>query len=226
MAKFAEKIKAQKLRKKGDSIKNIAKKLRVSKGTASIWCRDIRLSKEQIKKLHERQIRGGYAGRLKGAQMQRDKRIERMRACEKTAGEILQNFSHREFLLTGIALYWGEGTKPSPRIRFANSDPAMIIFMMKWFRDILSISDDRFNFYVIINGIHKHRIRKIESYWAKIVCCPLSKFWSPAFVQAKSKKIYPNPKDYFGTLHIEVKRSVEEKYKILGLIKALGNSTS
>ena len=48
MAKYKEKIKAQELRERGRSIKEITKTLNVSKGSVSVWCRDIKLTKKQI----------------------------------------------------------------------------------------------------------------------------------------------------------------------------------
>jgi len=223
MAKSKEKIQARKLRKRGESIKGISKKLSVSRGTASLWCRDITLSQDQIQRLHMRQIRGGYAGRLKGARIQHERRIERIEKHRKAAKKILRNFSQREFLFAGAALYWGEGGKTDTRVRISNSDPKLISFMMKWFRDIMSITDDRFNFFVIINEIHKHRIWEIEQFWVGVVRCPSGQFWKPAFIRSKNKKIYQNSEKYFGTLHIEIRKSVEEKYRILGIIDAFSD---
>lgn len=48
MAKSKEKNKALKLRQQGESIKKIAKKLKIAKSTISLWCRDIELTPEQI----------------------------------------------------------------------------------------------------------------------------------------------------------------------------------
>lgn len=50
MAKSKEKNKALILRQNGESIKDIAKRLKISKSTVSLWCRDIKLTSEQIKK--------------------------------------------------------------------------------------------------------------------------------------------------------------------------------
>ena len=46
------KLKAQDLRSKGLSVKDIEKKLGISRSSASIWVRDISLTKEQINKLY------------------------------------------------------------------------------------------------------------------------------------------------------------------------------
>lgn len=225
MAKSIEKIKAQILRKRGESIKVIAKRLSVSKGAVSRWCRDIELSSEQVDALNKRRIKGGYAGRLKGARMQRERKLALIRDYDQIAQKVCRKLSRREFLLTGVALYWGEGTKTDTRIGFANSDPALIRFIMKWFREVMYVSDERFSFTVIINETHKHRIREVESFWAGVVGCSKDRFKKSAFVKAKNKKVYLNAKEHFGTLHIYVHRGVHEKYKILGLINALGDYT-
>ena len=51
MAKSKQMLQARQLRKEGESIKVIAKKLSVSVSSVSVWCRDIELSKEQIESL-------------------------------------------------------------------------------------------------------------------------------------------------------------------------------
>ena len=56
MAKPQEKLEARKLRRKGESIKVIAKKLQVSPSTVSTWCKDIKLSPIQVRELEKRAI--------------------------------------------------------------------------------------------------------------------------------------------------------------------------
>ena len=48
MAKYKEKIEARKMRIGGISIDKIALKLKVSKSSVSLWCRNILLTPEQI----------------------------------------------------------------------------------------------------------------------------------------------------------------------------------
>lgn len=74
MAKSIERIKAIKLRRKGESIKRIAQILKIAKSTVSLWCQEIKLTKSQIEALHIRMVRGGYKGRLKGALLQKERR--------------------------------------------------------------------------------------------------------------------------------------------------------
>jgi hypothetical protein len=45
----------------------------------------------------------------------------------------------REFLVAGVALYAGEGSKTDGCLRFANSDPRMILFYCCWLRRFFEI---------------------------------------------------------------------------------------
>lgn len=60
-----EKLRAIELRKGGLSIKQIAQKLGVSKGSVSPWVKSVTVSKENKKKILERMLRGGEKGRKK-----------------------------------------------------------------------------------------------------------------------------------------------------------------
>ena len=64
MAKSRDKIKARKLRKKGESIKKIANLLNISTSTVSLWCRDVELTNIQIDNLRKRQTDPFYGKRL------------------------------------------------------------------------------------------------------------------------------------------------------------------
>jgi len=54
MAKPIKKSQALELRKKGKSIKEIARQLEVAKSSVSLWCRDIELAPKQIERLMQR----------------------------------------------------------------------------------------------------------------------------------------------------------------------------
>ena len=75
MAKSLLKIRAQKLRSKGKSIKTIAHDLGISTSTASLWCRDIKLSPSQITELERRAHDPMYGKRLQNSLKQKNLRI-------------------------------------------------------------------------------------------------------------------------------------------------------
>jgi AcrR family transcriptional regulator len=224
MAKSKEQFKARNLRKNGISIREIAKKLKVSRGSVSLWCRDIELTKKQKNKLHEQMIRGGYEGRLLGSKIQKERKIRKIEEyLLKGEGEI-GSLKNKELLIAGICLYWGEGAKNCSGVRFYNSNPLVIKFIMKWFRECLDIDDSRFLMYININQIHKKRLNEVIDFWSKLTDISIHQFRGPFLIKTKSKKVYENFSEHYGTLSIRIAKSSELLYQILGWIKALSEA--
>ena len=226
MAKSKEKNKALELRQKGESIKVIAKRIGIAKSTVSLWCRDIKLTPAQIQRLHEKMIRGGYYGRMKGARMQYEQRLKRIEEFKKQGIEYLGAISAREFLVAGVALYWGEGQKKGREVRVTNSDPEIIKFMLKWFRMVWGINKDRIALSIIINRIHRKRIREVEEYWSRVTKIPLEGFTKTTLIKAKSKKRYKNFAIHYGTLTIRLKKSTNLHHQIIGMIEGFASRGS
>lgn len=224
MAKSNERNKAIALRQKGKSIKQIAQKLKVSKSSVSLWCRDVTLSPKQIQSLHEKMVRGSYLGRMVGSKMQHEKRMQRVSESEKRGLEEIGKLSKRDLLISLIALYWGEGSKKKRELFINNSDPEMVQFLMKAFEELFDVKKDRFILAVGINIIHKHRDKEIREYWSDITNIPLEQFRKTIFIKAKNKKNYSNFATHYGTLRINISRSIDIYYRIMGLIKGLKNN--
>ncbi len=224
MYKSKKKTEARNLRKKGLSIKEIANKICVSKSSVSIWCADIELTKKQIEKLHEQMVRGGYSGRLKGALIQKENKQQKIRYYSEKGKRDIKQITKRELFIAGLALYWGEGSKKDPRVRFYNSDPVIIRFIMRWFREILSVVESRFIMYVTINRIHKERLDDVNKYWSKKTNVPIGQFRKSILIKAKNEKIYENHFQHYGTLCIRITKSSGLFYQIMGWLKALGET--
>jgi len=221
MAKTKEKNEVLKLRRKGKSIIDISKKIDVSKSTVSVWCRDIKLTKEQIENLRQRKIKGGYAGRMKGARMQYERRIKKIKDYEKKGVKEIGKLSDRDLLIAGLALYWGEGSKKTRRVSFSNSDPKIIKFIIKILRKVFKIKKDRLSAYIGINRIHKDRVEEVEDYWSKITGISRNQFTKTTLIKSKNKKRYSNFAVHYGTITIIVKKSSDLYYQIMGLINGL-----
>lgn len=220
MAKFKEKLKAYKLRRRGISINRIAKSLHVSKSIVSIWCRDIKLTSDQIEKLIKDKESGITKGRLKGALMQKMKRVNAIKKAEVEA-ESFDKFSREQFWIAGLALYLAEGSKKMGRVQFTNSDPKVINLMLKWFDEFFSISRDNIRYSVLINIIHKKREKNIISFWTKYLKFSSSSFTSVKYVVTKQKKIYANYNNYFGTFSFRINKSTHLLYKLNAFITRL-----
>lgn len=221
MAKFNERNKARERRRHGISIKSIAKELNVSPGSVCVWCRDIILSEDQIKNLKESSKKGGYKGRMIGNETNRFKKELIVAKYQELGRREIKKISKRDLLLAGIGLYAGEGFKYSSQVGFCNSDPYIIIFIIRWFREACGVTDDRFRFTIGINQSHKYRINEVKKYWETILKMPETSFTKVSYKKVISKKVYDNPEKHFGTLTIHVRKSSELMYQILGWINAL-----
>ncbi len=170
--KSAEKIRAISLRKRGLSYRKIQNKINISKGTLSMWLRNIPLTKSQKETLFKNKRYGGY----KGAKKQQLKRIKKTEQLIKAGqNEFLELFKNPLFL-SGLLLYWAEGDKHQKEmVRFTNSDPAMIMLMMQWFRRVCKVQNDKFRIALHIHNLHM--ADNVKDYWAKITDIPLNQFY-------------------------------------------------
>lgn len=221
MAKTLEKDKAIASRKKGESIKDIAKLLNIAKSTISIWCRDIKLTPSQISKLHKKMVSGSYAGRMKGARIQYEKRLNKIIEADKNGKKIIGSLSKRDLLIASVGLYWGEGSKKNRKLSLNNSDPKMVKFIIASFQKIWLVEKKDFVLRVGINNIHKKRDKEVRKYWSKITEIPLEQFRKTVFIKANNKKKYKNFRIHYGTLTIGVSKSSHIYYQMMGLINGL-----
>ncbi len=224
MTKEHHKYSAQNLRRSGMSIREIAKTVGVSKGSVSLWCKNISLTAAQKQELRTVAVAAGAAGRLKGAQKNRQLKIDALRETESQGRLLTQKLSSREALLVGVALYWGEGSKVG-QLSFINSDKDMVLFMYRWFRFALNVAEKDFMPRIYINQSHQSRKSVIESYWSNLTGIPIDQFRSTVFINRDSKKRFGNHDTYYGLLSLRVRNSTRLKYRILGLIQGLKYST-
>jgi len=221
MAKSKEKNKALKLRERGESIKDISKKIGISRSTVSFWCRDVELTPEQLNNLHQKMIRGGYKGRMIGARAQYERRINKIKKYNKEGIKEIGKLSDRDLLIAGLALYWGEGSKKRRGISLSNSDPRVLQLAIKFFQKIFHVKKNELTGYIGINQIHKNRIEEVEEYWSKVTKIPRNQFTKTTLIKAKNKKNYSNFSIHYGTLTIKVRKSADLYYRVMGLIEGL-----
>jgi transposase-like protein len=227
MARIKKKLLAQELRQKGYSISEIAKKLNMHKsGTISKWCRDISLTSEQINRLAKKQRSGSYKGRLTATEKLRRMRMKEVEQMRKEGLKEIGKLNKKDLFISGVGIYWSEGYTHSSndQVGFTNSDPRMILFMLKWFEEICKVPKERLSLQIRINKIHKNRVKEIERYWSKITGIPLPQFTKTILIETRSKKIYPNPNTYFGTIRILVHQGTRLRRKINGWIEGLAKT--
>ncbi len=220
MAKFKEKILAHKLRRNGMSIGGIAKELSVSKGTVSLWCREIILTTHQQKILHDNVQRLGARGRIMGAQMNKQKRIDALVHAEKEARKLIGNMKKRELLFLSLGLYWGEGSKNTDnRFIIVNSDALILKTIIKWLTEEMKIPRDTLTPQIYINESHKDRTAQVTKYWERQLLLEEKQFRKPVFIHVPHKKVYINRNTYMGVLHLYVQKSSRLKYLTMSMIE-------
>ncbi|MBI3306075.1 helix-turn-helix domain-containing protein [Candidatus Nomurabacteria bacterium] len=223
MSKYNERIKALSMRREGASIIVIARKLSVSKSTVSEWCREIILTEEQFEKLRINKGISLTTGQRMGAEKNKKKRLDAIVAAEVWGRELIKSISQRELLLIATALYWSEGSKSdrTSGFIFVNSDPEMILVMKSFLVNILMIPPEEIICSIQINRIHEIRIDIVLNFWQKLLSLPGNQFRKPYYVNTRVNKIYDNYENYYGICRLVVRKGMNWKYRMLGLIKAV-----
>ena len=223
MSKYDKRIKARVMRKEGNSINIIARKLAVSKSSVSLWCRDVVLTSKQIEKLIQNKGISLTTGQRMGAETNKKKKQNNITFYRNKAREQLAKLSFRDLLIAGTALYWAEGAKTDSTsgFSFMNSDPRMIIFMKKFITSVMGVKEENIICTLQINRVHESRISKVLKFWSSLLKLPLKQFRKPYYVNVKHQKVYDNHDVYYGTLRLKVEKSSNLKYHMLGLIEAL-----
>ncbi|HEY5601340.1 MAG TPA: hypothetical protein VIK81_04650 [Patescibacteria group bacterium] len=194
--KLDEKLKAQGLRRQGLSYKEILLQINVSKDTLSNWCRDIELTKKQKERLLANKLFGQRKGSIIAAENKRKLRLEVTKRIFKEAKLELGKFKKRDRFMIGIALYAGEGDKTDGKGGFANSDPRLIKFMMKWFLEFCKFPLSKFRGAIWLHeGLDEG---KAKQYWSNLSGIPIGQFHKTYIAKNKkdSKKIRKNIHQY------------------------------
>ncbi len=166
----AEKQKARELRGQGWSYSDILREVGVSKGTFSVWLRDIPLTDEQIACLSSK----FRAGREKFSRSMRIRRDDRWAQYHREAEAEYAILSQDPQFMFGLALYIGEGSKTKQNdLCLANCDPR-VIRKAKDFFLMIGIPAASLRC-----GLHLHpglSVEAAESYWQEITGLPETQF--------------------------------------------------
>ncbi len=221
MAKYSEKLEARNLRTQGKSIKSIAGTLKVSVSSVSLWVRDIILTPEQYETLELQGKDPFYGKRLAYINRIKSETNKKTEQLKKSGIKEVSILSKRELFLVGIALYWSEGFKKDNQVGFANSDPYMINFFLKWLFICFGYTNEDVSVRVTLNQSHQYRIKVVETYWSEKTSIPFERFKKPFFQKVLWQKVYPNPHEYYGVLRVRVLKSKDFLRKIHGYIEGL-----
>lgn len=204
---------AIKLRKQGNSYREISKKLDISKSTLSYWLKDVKLKPVHQRRLYTKQVRI----LSKGPKSQKERRAREVKLLvDQAKGSINLPLDGEVFRFFGVGLYWAEGAK-GKMMQITNSDPHLILFMVRWLEKVFSVKPNKLRVY--LNLYPQQDEAKIKKFWSDLTDIPLVNF-GKTFIKPISKNFKKNNL-YFGTVRIYVPRSTDLKYKMLGWLEAL-----
>ena len=161
--KVDEQAEARRLRAEGQTLAEIAAALGVSKSSVSLWVRDVEFDPQPR--------RAGRRRQPNALQRRKQAEIDRLLAEGR---ERIGRLSEKEFLVAGAALYAGEGAKRDGSVRFANSDPRMIMFFCTWLRRFFSIDEPRLRMSLYLHdGLE---LDDAQAFWSDLTGIPVSQF--------------------------------------------------
>lgn len=171
--KSSEKNKAIALRRQGVALGQIARTLGVSKASVSVWVREIVMTSEQQQTLLSNSHSRVAIEKRRQSRMDRHK-TERAEVADE-AWQEAHKLIHNPLWVTAVALYWGEGGKTQRTTRIANSDPAVISLMARFFKQVCGVPVAKMRGHV--HAFAGSEILAIEEYWAKVSGIPRQQFF-------------------------------------------------
>jgi hypothetical protein len=191
-------------REQGLSIREIAAAVGVSRGTASVWLRDVSLTPAQRAALDARNP--SVHGHVAGARANAVRARERRRGFQE-AGRRRVALGDAAFIAV-CALYWGEGAKSRNGMHFSNSDPAMVRYFLDSLRASFDLDEGSIRLRLHVFPDHEHRLRQVEDVWLKALRLERGCFTAPVINRysraSKRKRIGRLP---YGTCRLTICRT-------------------
>ena len=203
------------LRRSGLSYGEIRAKIPLAKSTVSDWCKNIKLTENQIARLGKLKAKGSYVGNLKGSKANQEKRVREIRQIKETAKSEASFLLNEKFWIAGLMLYWAEGHK-SRRVGISNSDPNIIEFLIEWLRRYCDIKDSKFKPHLNLHSGQNEN--EIKEFWSKIIKLPKEQF-GKSYIKKEGTGHRKNIL-YKGTLRVDI-CDLNLLYKILGWVEGV-----
>lgn len=172
---FSKEIKEKviKMRQSGKSLEEIKYVTEISKGTLSMWLKNITLDDRAVKRLLSRQIEG----RKKVSEILSRKRIIRKEEAKQKARETLTRLplsTKEQDKLTCALIYYCEGTKSDQRVGFTNSDPELMRSFLSLLRKGFELDESRFRACIHLHSYHDEKVQK--AFWSRTMNIPEENF--------------------------------------------------
>jgi hypothetical protein len=130
------------------------------------------------------------------------------------------DISKRNLKLIGAALYWAEGYKTdlARDVEIVNSDPCMIKLMMRWFREICNVPENKFKIRIQIHDASN--IKDGIKFWSRITGIPSDQFTKSYIKISPSSKGKSGNRHPRGVCHVRI-ADTDLLFKIKGWVEGL-----
>jgi hypothetical protein len=202
--KLAERERARELRAESWTLVEIAQELGVSKGTVSVWVRDVDF-------VPRPRTRGHPAGPKHPMRLKKEAEIAR---CREEAAVWVGELTEREFTMFALGLYAGEGDKTGGSLGMANTNPVYLLGFLTWLRRTFEIDESRLRV-----ALYLHEGLDIDaavSYWSTLLGIAPRQFTKPYRAEDNpsirlTKHVYGCPKVRYSStfLHRRVLAMIE-----------------
>ena len=125
--------------------------------------------------------------------------------------------------MAGCMLYWAEGSKERNVVKFANSDPAMVRFFVRFLRECFDVSPKEFRLRLNVYTNNGLTLRQIEKHWLESLGLPRT------CLRGHSLNVYPTSssgkrgkKLPYGVCFLTVAKSTHILQHIYGAIQQYG----
>ncbi|HET7571565.1 MAG TPA: helix-turn-helix domain-containing protein [Gaiellaceae bacterium] len=165
IVKTEQRQEAVRLRRQGLSMREIERRVGVSRATVSRWVAEIELDDRARIELLAR-----------GASARTRARSSYYRARRRRFQEEGRELARRGEALhaAGCMLFWAEGSRHRNTVQLANSDPELIAFFAGFLRRYFAPPDSEFRIACNLFADHEERRREIEDFWLATARLPRS----------------------------------------------------
>ena len=206
--KVEEQEEARRLRADNWTLQDIAEKLGVSKSSVSLWVRDVPFTPSRRRYGPQRRPNPLHEAKLR-----------QIAELNVEGRERIARLSDEAFLVAGVALYAGEGSKTDGCVKFANTDAEMMRFFCAWLRRFFSIDESRLRVTVYLHqGLD---LETAEQHWALVTGVPRGQFNKP-YPAVADPSIRRNKHEY-GCGYVVYSCSTVHR-TIMGLVRGLLSS--
>jgi hypothetical protein len=208
--KVEQQERARVLRAENLTLAEIAARLHVSKSSVSVWVRDVPFTPSRRRTAAKRSTHPAHTAKLRQSE-----------ELDRLGVDRIGTLSDEAFLVAGVALYAGEGSKTDGAVKFANTDPKMIAFFCAWLRRNFVVDESRLRACVYLHqGLD---LDAAEDFWSQLAGIPRTQFTAP--YRAPADATIRRTKHRFGCMYVSYSCTTTHR-RIRGLVRALLSSSA